>query len=92
MLGHPSKCDFEDMVHVRLIANCPITPNDISIAHTIFGEILAGIHGKTIRQKSEQILIDYILIPQDFVHMHKFITVTACVMFVNDLAFVITFG
>ena len=36
--------------------------------------------------------MDYIQIPRDFIQMHKFITLTANVMFVNDLTFVITFG
>ena len=26
MLGHPSRNDFEGMVHANLTANCPVTP------------------------------------------------------------------
>ena len=34
----------------------------------------------------------YVEIPRDFFTLPKFITLTTDVMFVNDLAFVITFG
>ena len=33
MLGYPSKKDFKGMVHANLIANCPMTPENISHAH-----------------------------------------------------------
>ena len=48
MLGHPSKNDCKSMVHAYLIANCPVTPENISHAHKLFGENLAGLRGKTV--------------------------------------------
>lgn len=37
MLGFPSTADFKAMVRTGWIRNCPITEQDISNAHTIFG-------------------------------------------------------
>ena len=86
MLSHPSQW------HARLIANCLIIPNDISTAYAIFGENLAGIRGKTVQRQPERVVTDYVKIPRDFFALHKFVTLTADVMFVNGLAFVIAFG
>ena len=38
------------------------------------------------------VVMDYVEIPRDFFTLQKIITLTADVMFVNGLAFVITFG
>ena len=43
MLGHPSKKDFEGMVHGTLIVNYPMTPENISHSHQLFCEYLAGL-------------------------------------------------
>ena len=48
MLGHPSRKDYKSMVCANLIANCPVTPENISHAHKLFSEKLAGLIGKTI--------------------------------------------
>ena len=69
------------MVHAKLIANCPI----------IFGDNLAGIQGKTVRQKPERVETHYVQIPKEFMTTHEFVTLMADVIFVNNLAFMITF-
>ena len=33
LLGHPSRKDFEGMVHANLIAHRPVTPENISHVH-----------------------------------------------------------
>ena len=80
------------MVHANLIDNCPVTPENISHAHQLFGENLAGLREKTVWKKPEQVVTDYVQIPRDLVQMNKYVTLTADVMFVNNLAFVITYG
>ena len=90
--GHPSRKDFKGMVHINLIANCPVTPENISHAHQLFGENLAGWWGKTVLEKPEQEVMDCIQILRDLVQMNKYMMLTADVMFINNLAFVITYG
>ena len=92
MLGHPSRKDFKGMVCANLIANCPVTPENISRTHQLFCENLAGLRGKTVRKKPEQVVMDYVQIPRDLVQMDKYVILTADVMFVNNLTFVITYG
>ena len=91
MLGHQSRKDYESMVHANLIANCPVTPSNISHAHKLFGENLAGLRGKTVHRKPEQVVMDYVKIPRDLIQTNKYVTLTADVMFVNNLAFVIMY-
>ncbi len=49
MTGVPSKCAFLSMVCLNQLKDCPITHDDIKIAHTLFGPDLANIRGKTVR-------------------------------------------
>ena len=92
MVGHPSRRDLKKMVRANLIANCPITENDVANADAIFGDNLAGLRGKTTRKKSERVTTDYVKISKEFLRMHEYITLMADVMFVNNIGFVVTFG
>ena len=92
MLGHHSRKDFKDMVSANSVTNCPVTPENISSAHQFFDENLAGIREKTVQKKTEQVVTDYVQIPRDLIQWNKYVTLTADVMFVNNLAFVITNG
>ena len=78
------------MVHEKLIANCPVTITDVQNAYHFFGPDLAGLRGKTVRHKPEHIAVDYVAIPCDFLDRHRNVTVTADLMFVNGLPFLIT--
>ena len=45
MLGHPSRKDYESMAHAILIAHCPMTSENISHAHKLFGKNIAELGG-----------------------------------------------
>ena len=92
MVGCPSDRDFQGMVREKLIANCPVTVNDVHNANQIFGPDLANLRGKTVRRKPEHVGTDYVDIPRDFMDRHRNVTLTADVVFVNGLPFLITFS
>jgi hypothetical protein len=50
MIGNPSKEDFKGMVRGNMIKNCPVTPDAITNAHTIFGPDLPSLQGKTVQK------------------------------------------
>ena len=50
------------------------------------------MRGKTVRQRPERVVPEYLGIPRDFYRLHHFVTLTADVMFVNGLAFFTTLG
>ena len=44
----PSMRDFEGLVHLNMLKDCPITTDDINNAHTLIGVDLATIRGNTV--------------------------------------------
>jgi hypothetical protein len=90
MIENPTECKFVGMAHEKLIAYCPVTMCDIKNARRIFGPNLANLRGKTTRTKPEHVRADYVKIPQDFMELHKYMTIVADVMFVNGLPFMVT--
>jgi hypothetical protein len=78
------------MVREKLIANCSVTVRDIKNSHQLFSPNLANLRGKTTRTKPEHVRVDYVKIPQDFMELHKYVTIVADVMFINGLPFMVT--
>ena len=48
------------------------------------------MRSKTVRHKSEHTIGDYIAIPRDSMRLHKYVVLVADVMFVNNIAILIT--
>ncbi len=90
MIGHPTDAQFLEMVRSNTIKNCPIKPAHIANALAIFGPSTAGAHGKTVRRKPEQVEAEPGRIPDNCNCLHKFVILTADVMFVNGIAILIT--
>ena len=59
-------------------------------AHAIFGPDIAGVRGKTSRQKPDRVVIYYVAVPCNFLVLHKYVTLVADVWFVNNVEFLIT--
>ncbi len=83
MIGNPTDREFTRMVHEKLIDNYPVTVHDVRNANQFFGHDLAKLRGKTTRSTPEHVRVDYMKNPQDFIEMHKYVTIVADMMFVN---------
>jgi hypothetical protein len=46
MIANPTEREFSAMMHEKLLANCPVTVQDVNNAHHIYGQDLANIRGK----------------------------------------------
>ncbi len=90
MTGHPTDTQFLKMVSNNFIKNCPVKPDHITNAHSIFGPSIAGVRGQTTHQKPEQVEAVVGRISDDFHRLHKFVVLTTDVMFVNSMAFLTT--
>ena len=70
-----------------------MTPVDIANPRHVFGPDLPGIKSKTARRKTERVEVEDALvnrsIPDDY-HRFVSVTLTANVMFVNGLPFLVT--
>ncbi len=87
MTGVPSERAFQSMVPLNQLKNCPITHDDINVAHMIEGCDLANTRGKMVRHKLERVDMDYVEIPQELLLFHCNVTLVADVMFVNSVPF-----
>ncbi len=87
MIGHPTEAQFKRMVSNRLLKNCPVKPDHITNAHSIYCPSIAGVRGQTVRRKPEHVEVEYSNVPDDFHHLHIFVTLTADIMFINKIAF-----
>ncbi len=73
-----------------MIRNCPITSDDVTNVHTIFGPDLATIRGKTVWRTPAPVVADYVEAPQLLVQNNKVVTMAAGAFFVDGTAFLIT--
>ncbi len=90
MTGHPTDAQFLKLVRNNSIKNWQVKPDHITNAQSIFGPSIAGVRGRTTRQKPETVEAAVGRILDDFHRLHKFVVLTANVIFVNGMAFLTT--
>ena len=88
-LGFPSIKDFLWILQSNQIKDCPVNVDDARIAHKIWGPSVAALKGKTVRTQPEPVTTDTILIPKAIREMHKEVTLTIDIFFVNQIPFFI---
>lgn len=90
-MTNQSEKKFRHLVSNRLLHNCDdITTRDITNAHKMFGRDLPGLRGGTKRRRPKRVEVNLVEIPRDFMNLHKNITLTADVFFVNGIPFLLT--
>ena len=78
------------MIKANMIANCPVTINNINLAEKICGMDIATLKGKTVRKKPEPVVIDHVSVPKDILKTHPEVTIAADIMFVQSIPFFVT--
>ena len=90
-IGHPPEERYKDIVSQT--TKCPVSVTDITNARVIFGPNRAGLRGRTTRDtKIIPVKEQRVAIPRDFYEMHKRVTLTADVMFVSGIPFLVIFS
>jgi hypothetical protein len=56
----------------------------------MYGPDVGTLKGKTVRQSSEAAMTEYVNIPPEIISMNKNVTLSADIMFVNGLPFMIS--
>ena len=84
---HPTDEKFKYMVSVKSLDNCSIVASDVTNTCAIFGPNRPGLRGETVRQRPKRVVTEYLEIPKDFYWLHHFVTLTADVVFVNEIPF-----
>ena len=89
-VGFPTDAKFANLVSSKSLKHCPVTTDAATNSLAIYGPNLDGLRGKTVRQRPRRVETEYLRIPRDFYELHKFVTLTADVMFVNGIPFLVT--
>jgi hypothetical protein len=89
-LGTPSVQDFKAMLRMNIIANNPVTIEDIEIAEQIFGSDIGSLKGKTTRKKPIPVVNDYIAIPEELYAKQQDIILCIDGIKVNGMLFLTT--
>jgi hypothetical protein len=89
-LGFPSQKDFMWILRSNQIKDCPVTVKDAMVAYKIWGPSMAALKGKTVRKKPEPIKTNIVSIPKKICELHKEVTLTIDIFFVNKIPFFVT--
>ena len=90
MIGAPTEHEYQGLVRHLFLQDFPITPSDIANALKIFGPDLANIRGEMVRRKPEHVSTEIVEIPQQILSNQKHVTLSADVMFVNQVPFLVS--
>ena len=69
------------------IDDYPLTIHDVNNTHAIFGPDISGLRGKTVRQKTDIAMKNYVAVLRDFLALHKYVTLMTDVCFIKNVAF-----
>ena len=89
-LSYPSLTDFKWVIQSNQIKDCPVTVQDVDVAHKIWGKNIAALKGKTTRSKTTPVAKDFVRIPTELLKLHKEVFLTADIFFVNKIPFFLT--
>ena len=81
MVEKPSSGDYINMVSSGIIHNCPVTPEAVNNANTIFGPGVASLKGETTRKTSYPVVIDYVEVLQAILDLNPGIGSNICERF-----------
>ena len=78
------------MVRGQSIKKCPVKNEDFVVTHKIFGTNTHSLEGKTTRGKANAVIQDYVDIPKEILELHKIVLLTADIIFISKIAFVVS--
>jgi hypothetical protein len=68
----------------------PVTVEDAMVAYKIWVPSVAALKGKTVRKRPEPVKTDIVSIPKEICELHKEVTLTINIIFVNKIPFFLT--
>jgi hypothetical protein len=89
MMAHPPEAKMKHMVSSNNVLNIPFTSTNFANGRALFGPDRGAIRGKTVRQRSHRVRPELIVIPRDLYEQTRDVILTAYVMFVDGLPFLL---
>jgi hypothetical protein len=88
-LAYPLKADYKWKLKSNQIKDCPLSVKDAKVASKNWGRNIAALKGKTTRSTPQHVVTDIVKIPVKIRDLHKFITISIDIFFVNKIIFFI---
>ncbi len=88
-LGFSSTKVFLWILQSNQIKDCPVTVDDAKAAYKIWRPSMDALKGKTVRKQPELVKNETIYIPKEIRELHKEVTLTIDIFFVNQIPFFI---
>ena len=89
-LAYPSVKDLKWIVQANMLKDSPVTAQDVDVALKIWGPSVALLKGKTVRRKPPLVLEDIVEVPKELWQLHKRVTLTIDIFFVNSAPYFAT--
>jgi hypothetical protein len=89
-LGFPSEADYKWILRSNQVQECPVTTEDAMVASKIWGPDVPSLKGKTTRRTPPTVRTDIVEIPIEIRQLHRVVTLSIDVFFVNKIPFFIT--
>ena len=89
-LAFPSDHDYKWILRSNQVQECPVTTDDANVADKIWGTSIPSLKGKTTRRTPEHVPSNVIAVPTEIRELHRNITLSFDVFFVNKIPFFIT--
>ena len=89
-MRHPPDTKFKQLVNSDSVKNCPVTAQYNTNSRAFFSPDLPGLQGRTTRKKPTKVVAVYMGIPKGIYERYKYVILTADVMFVNGIAFLVS--
>lgn len=81
---------YQKIVDDGLARNCPVMPDDVNAAERLFGSNIGALKGKTVYRHGTNVESHVDGIPPVIMERYKRVTISADIMFVNKIPFLIT--
>ena len=79
-------------IQLNLIKDCPVTVTDVGTAIKVWGPSIAMLKGKTVRTTPTPVRQDVIETLKEIQELHKDVTLTIDIFFVNNIPFFVTYS
>ena len=81
---------FKQLIGTKDLKNNPVSHENIFHAQATFGPNVSGLKGRATRKRPHRVVRSRCKISRDFYLLNKFVTLTADVMFVSGIPFLVT--
>jgi hypothetical protein len=79
-----------EAVKANMLKDSPVTSQDVDVALKIWGPNVVLLKGKTVHQKPPFLMEDIIEVPKEIQQLHKRVTSTIDIFFVNIVPYFVT--